>query len=405
MSVIDREAILKPISESQPGGSDQTGSSPYLQLFEAMKEDDPNVTLQAWEEAKVADWTKVERLGEDLLTNKTKDLTVAVAYTEALLHKYDIEGLIDGLALIASLCRDYWESLFPELDDPNLLYRRMNAILKFTDKFGEKLRVVHITNPSSSEQNGYTWGHYNEMTHVDKLPPPEQQEALSQGRATSVLFTASERNTPNDFYLRLDTHINELKSAVEDIESILRERCEALVEQLDEKSDAEFSFSKPYEALDLLRQYCSRIIKQRGLDKIKEVAAESPAVSNDDDSGWGSAMPVAMGGGVAASGVLQNRDDAYRELEKIASFLMRIEPHSPVPYLLKRALRWGNMDAREMFLELYNNAGDIQQLYRLLDMIDPYATPETQTYNYEPSQQQPASAPTNDSANYQGGGW
>lgn len=48
----------------------------------------------------------------------------------------------------------------------------------------------------------------------------------------------------------------------------------------------------------------------------------------------------------------QSRDEAYRLLAIVADYLMRYEPHSPVPYMLKRALDWGGKPLPELLAEL-----------------------------------------------------
>ncbi|MBL7999956.1 MAG: hypothetical protein JNL32_15145, partial [Candidatus Kapabacteria bacterium] len=119
-----------------------------------------------------------------------------------------------------------------------------------------------------------------------------------------------------------------------------------------------------------------------------------------------------MGPGMGI-GDVQSRDDAYNALDGLADFLMMAEPHSPVPYLLKRAVKWGRMNGQDMFRELYNNAADLNTLYRLLDIGEydsssPYSAP-AQSYSAPvqshpaPQQQAPASQP--DAANDPYAGW
>ncbi|MBQ4844183.1 type VI secretion system ImpA family N-terminal domain-containing protein [Pseudoalteromonas sp. MMG005] len=46
------------------------------------------------------------------------------------------------------------------------------------------------------------------------------------------------------------------------------------------------------------------------------------------------------------------REDALADLNQIAVFFKQTEPHSPIPYLLARAIRWGNMSFSELMGEL-----------------------------------------------------
>jgi type VI secretion system protein ImpA len=47
------------------------------------------------------------------------------------------------------------------------------------------------------------------------------------------------------------------------------------------------------------------------------------------------------------------------------------EPHSPTPYLVKRAVSWGNMTLNELLQELVSEEHDLEQIYKLLGMKGP----------------------------------
>ncbi len=53
-----------------------------------------------------------------------------------------------------------------------------------------------------------------------------------------------------------------------------------------------------------------------------------------------------------ANGQLTNRDQAFQELRKIANYFAHQEPHSPISFLLEKAIRWGYMSLPELMLEL-----------------------------------------------------
>lgn len=46
------------------------------------------------------------------------------------------------------------------------------------------------------------------------------------------------------------------------------------------------------------------------------------------------------------------REDALADLNRIAIFFKKTEPHNPIPYLLARAIKWGNMSFSELLNEL-----------------------------------------------------
>ena len=63
-----------------------------------------------------------------------------------------------------------------------------------------------------------------------------------------------------------------------------------------------------------------------------------------------------------------SREIAYSELERIAAFLSTIEPHSPAPYLIRRAIQWGGMNLAELYEDLLINEGNLAQIMRLLGL-------------------------------------
>src|SRR5262249_23079279 len=65
---------------------------------------------------------------------------------------------------------------------------------------------------------------------------------------------------------------------------------------------------------------------------------------------------------------IQSRNEAYRCLAEVAEFLSRTEPHSPVPYLLRRAIVWGSMELDQLLPELLSNEGALRDVSNLLQI-------------------------------------
>jgi predicted component of type VI protein secretion system len=79
------------------------------------------------------------------------------------------------------------------------------------------------------------------------------------------------------------------------------------------------------------------------------------------------ASASAPGSAQAPTGqTVMNRESAYRQLEQIAEFLQRTEPHSPIPYLVRRAITWGRMPLPQLMQEMLKQEGDVQRLFGLL---------------------------------------
>jgi type VI secretion system protein ImpA len=51
---------------------------------------------------------------------------------------------------------------------------------------------------------------------------------------------------------------------------------------------------------------------------------------------------------------------------------MQVEPHSPVPYLIRRAVAWGQLNAAELYQEVFQKSGGRIDVFDLLaDNADP----------------------------------
>ncbi len=69
------------------------------------------------------------------------------------------------------------------------------------------------------------------------------------------------------------------------------------------------------------------------------------------------------------------RAEIYRNLEQAAHALRDVEPHSPIPYLLLRAVELGRMSFPELMQELVRDSGALTELKREFGIKDAAAPP------------------------------
>ena len=69
-----------------------------------------------------------------------------------------------------------------------------------------------------------------------------------------------------------------------------------------------------------------------------------------------------------ASGPVRSRAQAYQMLAEAADYLMKTEPHSPAPYLVRRAVAWGGMTLGELLQQVLRNPSELGELNRLLGL-------------------------------------
>jgi type VI secretion system protein ImpA len=73
---------------------------------------------------------------------------------------------------------------------------------------------------------------------------------------------------------------------------------------------------------------------------------------------------------VVVSLELQSRADALRQLAAVADYFRRTEPHSPVSYLIQRAVRWGAMPLEAWLQNVIHDESVLDQLRETLGLKD-----------------------------------
>ncbi|MEO0318706.1 MAG: hypothetical protein RL404_2383, partial [Pseudomonadota bacterium] len=68
---------------------------------------------------------------------------------------------------------------------------------------------------------------------------------------------------------------------------------------------------------------------------------------------------------------LRDREQAYATLMAVATYLQTIEPHSPTPYLVQRAVALGQMGLPQMVKEVSASAGSLDKFFELLGIAPP----------------------------------
>src|SRR5579872_122710 len=117
------EDLLKPIEGSNPSGVDLRYDELYSKVKEARREEAVPPAGMSEQDRKVADNPLVIKLATEALTKKTKDLWLAAWLTEAWLKVSGFAGLKQGLTLCHGLVENFWDTLYPEIEDGDMEIR------------------------------------------------------------------------------------------------------------------------------------------------------------------------------------------------------------------------------------------------------------------------------------------
>ena len=353
--------LLAPISEERRGGESLRFDPLYDEVKKLREEDDASLPQGVWQrELKKADWPGVARLSSEALTTRTKDLQIAAWLAEAWIHIDAFIGLARGLRLVEGLCRDFWDDLHPPIGDDGNLDPRLAPIGWMVEKLVMPIKSVRITAPATEDTAPYAWRDWETGQYLIKLAASDSAaatKAQERGMVPNAKFMISVSLTPAVWLAERARDLHAAVTALDALDAVLRERCgEALAPSL----------TPIRTPLTAIQNFLARVLDERTQrGELPSPASEAPAVPQEES------MTVAVDTStapqpVAAGGPVASRAEAYQRLREAADYLMRTEPHSPVPYLVRRAVSWGNLSLAELLEELMHKNADLPTIYQLL---------------------------------------
>ncbi|NRB57943.1 MAG: type VI secretion system protein TssA [Salinicola sp.] len=348
------DALLAPIEGGSHGGSgeDLTFSILFDEIKEARRADPAYLPQGEWQtELKQSDWGQVINLTSTALETQSKDLQLAAWLCEGLVHREGFDGMRFGLTLTARLLDDYWETLYPELDEEDLDERA--ARLSW---LGDTLVNVVRSLPLVAGE-GYSLADYDESRQVEnqaRNDPDAMDRALGEGKINDEIFQRSVVLSSTEFLQ--ERHASIAASLVS-------------LSQLDQMSDERFgrdapSFSSLEKVLVQCRDLTEKLLRDRGAGVA--VDEEAAALAEAEAEAPGRVEPSFIPPATEPAGQLRtkpnSRDEAFEMLNGVARYFKEREPHSPVPYLIERAVKWGRMPLEEWLKDVIKDNGVIDNI-------------------------------------------
>lgn len=378
------EPLLQPISAESPAGESLRYSGVYDSIKDARTGDD-QLPQGAWQRPeKRADWKAVERIATGALQSKSKDLQIAVWLGEAWLHTAHLNGLIDGVQLITALHQRFLLHMFPvatpgEQLDRNTIEHRANLIHFFSDRAALALRFVPLTAPDEAELSAHSLADFEKAQYDDQvrrrmeLEPPEIPPL--------EIFDRNKQSTPGPWFLQLDLQLSEAEDSTRALDAVLDEAygtenggLQAIMTALRAMrlhiapQVAAAHTKHPGDANPTGAEFFSETARPESENLAYDTLAPQQSIESHPESM--AAPTLAPYSELHASRDIQGRQDAYDRLRDIADYLAKIEPHSPVPFLLRRAIRWGSMRFSDLLPEMMSNQEGLAEVNQILRIDD-----------------------------------
>lgn len=173
-----RELGQNPISQDKPAGED----AHYEPEFEELQQEIDKLSI-ASASGDSTDWKRVTSLCLTILSEKSKDLLVAAYLVTGLTKTHGFEGFTVGLAFLADLVENFWDTMFP----PKRRMRgRMNAISWWMERMEDFLKSQSDAPPLTVEQMEAA---KKNLDNLDRILGEKSDDAPSMRELGSYLST------------------------------------------------------------------------------------------------------------------------------------------------------------------------------------------------------------------------
>lgn len=344
---LDVEDLLTPIGGASPAGANlRLVDTTFDDLIELARELSPEEDVNR-RTGKAADWPAVLRAASDALRTRSKDLQLGAWVALAGLQLEGVPGLCRGLDLLDGLIERFWDTLHPGFDEGELDPEFRAKPIWWLDAMlaGSATRPGALALAPFIERRGerpLTWNDRLLASTIDKYEkeaPDRYQALLLEGRVSTATWTGAVTAADP---VRLRERLGELRELEAGIER-LRKLC---FERFGER-DAPSLLTTSTLLADMLA-YLDGQLNAGAAGEASEGATGAEASAG------------------AATGPIGSRAAAVAKLTEVAAWFRRAEPHSPVSFLIERAVRWANMPFEELVRDYIKDQNAQGQIWETL---------------------------------------
>lgn len=233
---------------------------------------------------------------------------------------------------------------------------RVSPLVWMNEKLSLTLKLIPVTLPSGAKNvRPYTFSDWENANLLEKQAVKDKglpEQAELEGRVSRAKFLGSVMFSSTFFYRKQLETLTGVADSLDALDRFLDEKCgrnspglNAFRTSVREIRNLIGGFFKEKQEKDA----------EEGISQDRQNRAES--LGKEEDSRQAD-----------TAGSIRSRADAYRMLNSASDYLLIHEPHSPTPYLVKRAVSWGHMSLTELLHELIADEHDLHQILKLLGL-------------------------------------
>lgn len=350
---LELEALLEPVPGDDPCGADLRYHPLTDKIKEARRQEDDSAQGVWKRDLKVADYPQVLKLGSEALSKHSKDLQIAAWMVEASLHREGFGGLKQGLELLRRLLEQYWDGVYPRMDEDGDLELRATPLSWVGISLDSAVRATPLL------KSGLNWYHYRDSRSIpseeeanrDQTKQQERAEALEDGRMSPEEFEAAFQTANAQDLQSLHGNLAALMEYVREFGTFCDERF----------GDATPDFTPLVRTLEEIHGTVRVLFKRKdtgGFDApAEEQTFEEPTDPQWEQPGYATeagaaTAPVRRRAPISSGPEPVSEEDAVARIASALRYMRREQPGNPAPYLIARALRWGQLRASDGYQDL-----------------------------------------------------
>lgn len=409
--MVEIDRLLTPISEESPTGAylklDRTAyrglrnnynaaQSSFRQLIETPDASNDEALLRANQH----NWQQLHESTYEALTQSTKDIELLGWYISSqLFTAQPYQNLADSTSVLTQFIEQFGTLLHPTLPESKIKSSDEQGKQQELTEFRIKplLQLVGESNDSTAlfmplqligMIDDITFGDYLRAERsgtLATLVEKAQQRFSSDVEETVLLlaqayqnFTEAEASIAKQCQLVGITPISFrfVKANIADVINAIRYLTgeKFTVWPLDENLNL-----RKEEVIEPTPSEPTVVDHQASSEPLNEVTPSTPAASAtpvetarqvaSDPMSTPTQASVSVAQSVAVKPVT-SRDQAFQQLRELSEFFKQTEPHSPISFLLERAIRWGYMSLPELLQEMTGGNSSVMQHINQLTGMD-----------------------------------
>ena len=370
---IDPDIFSYPISGDFPAGENLQISEEGRAARSAMRDlreearrierraDDGDSSEGGWAAARSV-WVEVRDGGLEILRNRSRDLDIAAMTIEALARTDGFIGLAAGFAMTRVMVESSWSDLFPipdpedgPADDDAVVEERTLPLQRLVGMDSEGLLVpaiLHIPLTQSRSDEQYAICHWRSSRDlVNEQSEEKLKLAVERGAVSPTQFEQAVATTPlphlKEVYLEL---------------GYAAEQWELLSTSVSTASGG--AAVLPAGPIRDLFEECDAAIRTfapAAIPAPEQTASDSGNATTEEAGADGE-------GGGGRAGAPTGRAEALSQLESIADYFERHDPHSLIGAQIRNVVRLGRLPREAYYRELLRDESALALLFRAAGM-------------------------------------